>query len=317
MKKSVKIFVIFLVACIVFSTAGGIMLVSGGVKNFDKIFDELNIDLDRVFDYLTDAEELHTYTADEKDFAEITNISEIEIGKFFCKTTVESTAPGEKVSVSLKGEYETFGEEYHISVENAGGRLIIGLDGYGFNRNINLGNLFNYPDVTDLELKILIPEDYKGKIFFKDAAGEITASLGKLQLEEIKLNDCAGEVSVNVSDDCKTNLTVEDIAGDIKAKGGFNNVKLSDTVSNIDVTVTSVFEKISVSDTIGDVNVFVPADTRGTINLRNTLGDFKSDFNVKRSGKVNFSASGTMNGGGSSEFTAEDTIGDISLKTIK
>jgi len=203
----------------------------------------------------------------------------------------------------LELEYDD--NELKISLES-------GIGGFEF-------NILGISSTNDLVLKILIPTDYKNIISFSDMAGEVECSFEKFELKGIEFDDCAGDVTVNASDNCETFLKIDNTAGEVKAKGSFNNVEVSDTVGESEITVTDVFEKISVSDTIGEVTVYVPSDTKGTIDVNESLGEFITDFDItnfdiKKSNE--FSYSGTMNGGGSSKFISDDTIGNITLKKI-
>lgn len=132
---------------------------------------------------------------------------------------------------------------------------------------------------------------------FATLPGEMT-----MQSDDLRANQVSGPVQVTTRE---KNITLEDVAGDIKVEN---------TNGTVNVRPTKMGD-VSITNHKGDVELTVPAKSAFQFNLTTQNGDINSDFGTVNSSQTGRSsvANGTVGSGGP-KVQITNAYGDVSLR---
>ncbi len=133
--------------------------------------------------------------------------------------------------------------------------------------------------------------------------------------------DCGNLGSINVTD-FSAELEIESNVGHVNLKNVTGPITASSSTGNIDVVFTSVNQSapISISTSTGAIDVSLPANTKADIEMKTTMGDVYSNFDLvpKRDDGLevvgaNRKIKGQLNNGGV-DIRLVSSVGNIYLR---
>ena len=177
----------------------------------------------------------------------------------------------------------------------------------------------------EVNLTIVIPKEYN--VDFRTGAGnvdiaDLTGNIeGRTGAGNIHLGRTAGLVDVSSG---AGDVVVEGARGEIRVQSGAGNVTLEDVdgmieartgAGNIEAWITRELNGRSSFDTgAGNVTVYLDGDIGADVDAKASLGNAKSDFDLRVRGKfMSKSFSGRVNGGGPS-ISMSAGVGNVSLR---
>lgn len=181
----------------------------------------------------------------------------------------------------------------------------------------------NYDLETDVE--VIVPERYNvefrtgaGNVDIEELDGNVAGRTGAGNLEISRID---GEVDVSSG---AGNIDISDTFGDVYVESGAGTVDLEDVrglieastgAGNINATITSQLGGDSSFRTgAGNVVVFLADDVEADVEGRSSLGNARSEFDVRTTGKfMSKSFSGRINGGGPA-ISMSSGVGNVSLR---
>ena len=307
MKKALIAFAVITVVGIL-SVVGGIaMLVSGGIS-IDTIKD---IEIEGIPVISVGNK---TIEVDETKSQSINGIENIMLKNCACQVNI-AACESDEVTVALTGKAVIEeNKDINLKVDKKGSELVIEIDSPSINSLEDLFSLdfLSSGSYTDLCMTIAIPKDYIGGLEIVNMAGELDCKLADCTLSEVKTENCAGELNITLSDTGYIDFESDNCAGEIYISGGFSDIECNNTAGEIKITVANdTVESVELDNTAGEIAVYVPKDIKGSVNVKNCLGGFINDFGIKSDEILDYK--GEINGGGNFEFSATNTVGEISL----
>ncbi len=177
----------------------------------------------------------------------------------------------------------------------------------------------------EVDLTITIPERYNvefrtgaGNVIIAEAEGDIS---GRTGAGNIEIEGVFGTLDISSG---AGNITIDGAEGDVYVQSGAGGVELEDVqgrieartgAGNITAVITGPLAGDSSFDTgAGNVTVYLADDVEADVEGRASLGNAKSDFDLRVRGKfMSKSFSGRINGGGP-EITLSSGVGNVSLR---
>lgn len=177
----------------------------------------------------------------------------------------------------------------------------------------------------EVDLLIVVPERYN--VEFRTGAGNVDiASLdgevsGRTGAGNLVLEKISGLIDVSSS---AGNIDIRDAVGDVYVQSGAGTVDLEEIDGRIEartgagnisaVLVGQLAGDSSFNTGAGNVVVYLADDVEADIEGRASLGNAKTDFDLRTRGKfMSKSFSGRINGGGP-EITMTSGVGNVSLR---
>ena len=177
----------------------------------------------------------------------------------------------------------------------------------------------------DLDLEILIPERFNvefrtgaGNVELAHLIGNVSGCTGAGNLEfdaisgTIDITSGAGNIDISGTDG---DVNVESGAGTVDLEGIRGRIEASTGAGNINASILGQLVGDSSFQTgAGNVVVYIADDVGADVEGRASLGNARSEFDVRTRGKfMSKSFSGRINGGGPA-ITMSSGVGNVSLR---
>jgi len=181
-----------------------------------------------------DVTEDRSYSMDNKEMILLdTKIGDLEVNGY----------DGDEIRLLVEGSVPERYLERYLKVEESTDELKIYFYKDVSNLNFSIGN--NY----DLDIELLVPEEYMGNVHFENVSGDIT--LEDLYAKEVHVENISGDIVLESGD--HDNVTFNNISGQFI---NYSSVKVleGDSVSG-KITATAVNDSFKLDSVSGSVNV--------------------------------------------------------------
>ncbi len=181
-----------------------------------------------------DVEEDRSYSMDNKEMILLdTKIGDVEVNGY----------DGDEIRLLVEGSVPERYLESYLKVEESADELKIYFYKDISNLNFSIGNSY------DLDIELLVPEEYLGNMHFENVSGDIT--LEDIYAKEVRVENISGDIVLEAGDHDK--VTFSNVSGQFIS---YSSIKVleGDSVSG-KITATEVNDSFRLDSVSGSVNV--------------------------------------------------------------
>lgn len=276
-----------------------------------------------------------TYNMDESNFFSYGSIEYIDIEASVKEVDITATQTDEFL-VTLTGTL-TANYEPKLIVENSGDSVSIKTQKTMQDMKI---------DENELILRIEVPVKYTNDIKCSTISGIISTegliledldlstvsgniSLNKMEIDNLELSSVSGNLNLNSVDSKDANLGTtsgktnifefsgkevdsNSVSGSIDFSGQADEIDLSSTSGDLDLTLVNLQGNIDMSTVSGDVSISIGGSPDYRLTFRTVSGDFNSnaDISIEKITNKNISAT---SGDGTHQISVSTTSGSLNI----
>lgn len=181
-----------------------------------------------------EVEEDRSYSMDNKEMILLdTKIGDVEVNGY----------DGDEIRLLVEGSVPERYLESYLKVEESADELKIYFYKDISNLNFSIGNSY------DLDIELLVPEEYLGNMHFENVSGDIT--LEDIYAKEVRVENISGDIVLEAGDHDK--VTFSNVSGQFIS---YSSIKVleGDSVSG-KITATEVNDSFRLDSVSGSVNV--------------------------------------------------------------
>lgn len=181
-----------------------------------------------------EVEEDRSYSMDNKEMILLdTKIGDVEVNGY----------DGDEIRLLVEGSVPERYLEGYLKVEESADELKIYFYKDISNLNFSIGNSY------DLDIELLVPEEYLGNMHFENVSGDIT--LEDIYAKEVRVENISGDIVLEAGDHDK--VTFSNVSGQFIS---YSSIKVleGDSVSG-KITATEVNDSFRLDSVSGSVNV--------------------------------------------------------------
>lgn len=294
LSKTAKVALLSAAIFIAFAVFAGIVgLASGGFKGL-----WVNTEIRTGRDARTESDR----SIEQRESIPMDGVNKIHIQSVSSRINIKSG--GDEIVGELIGHYTSLNGEINLKTEMKGDTLIIKTE---YTPKANIINIIPY---TNLELNVIIPEEYMNSLTADTVSDRINMKNLPNSFNRVNIETTSGKIEViNLNAE---SLTLHTVSGSILADGISSPVKI-DTVSGRSTVIMNDMYDIDMETVSGRCELTVPSDSSFYINYSTVSGGFKSDFDITVKDLNNRKSFNGKVGDGGSNVNIETVSGSFNI----
>lgn len=261
LSKTAKVALLSAAIFLAFAVLAGIVgLASGGFKG---LWVNTEIRTGR------DARSESNRNIEQRESIPMDGVKKIHVQSVSSRINIKSG--GDEIVGELIGNYTSLNGEINLKTEMKGDTLIIKTE---YTPKAKIINIIPY---ANLELNVLIPEEYMNSLTADAVSGRINMKNLPNSFDRVNIETTSGKIEViNLNAE---SLTLHTVSGSILADGISSPVE-TDTVSGRSTVIMNDMYDIDMETVSGRCELTVPSDSSFDLNFSTVSGGFKSDFDI-------------------------------------